>query len=93
MSERAIHEVEPKIIDRLALLSRQHQRTIEEEHKAILCDALLNKSSSESNPAFDAILETIPNVGNDSDVALIRGTSAATAFSRSRQRSLKTEGD
>ncbi len=72
MSERAIHEVAPKKLDGLTQLSGQHRRTIEEEHKAILREALLNESFSESKPAFEPFLSTIPNVGNDLDVARVQ---------------------
>ena len=67
MSKLTIEDIEPEILTKLTILAHQHQRTVEEEHKAILREALLKREDSQFKPSFSTFLASIPNVGTDSD--------------------------
>ena len=74
MAELTIRDIEPEIIDRLTQLAKQHQRSVEEEHKAILRGALLEDCTPDAKIEFEGFLASIPNVGNDDDFGRIQGT-------------------
>lgn len=67
MPELTIREIEPEILARLTMRAHEHRRSVEEEHRAILQEALLKRDDSEFQPSFTMFLATIPNVGTDTD--------------------------
>lgn len=67
MSKLTIQDIEPEILTKLTILAQQHQRSVEEEHRAILREALLKRDDSRFQPSFATFLASIPNVGIDSD--------------------------
>jgi plasmid stability protein len=73
MAELTIREIDPEIIDRLTQLAKQHQRSIEEEHRAILREALYREHPAEANAPFEAFLGLMPDVGHDDDFSRIQG--------------------
>lgn len=67
MHDLTIHEIEPEIVAKLAERARQHSRTVEEEHRRILRDALFNGAEIQPPATFESYLLTFPYVGEDSD--------------------------
>lgn len=74
MPELTIRNIEPEILARLVVRANEHQRSVEEEHRAILHEALLKCEASEFQPSFATFLASIPNVGTDTDFARAVGS-------------------
>lgn len=73
MAELTLRGIEATLVDRLKERAALHDRSIEEEHKAILCQALLGKDADASGVSFEAYLRTMPDVGADADFSRIEG--------------------
>lgn len=69
MPELTIRNIDPEILARLVVRANEHQRSVEEEHRAILHEALLKCEDLEFQPSFATFLASIPNVGTDTDFA------------------------
>ena len=72
MAELTIRGVEPEIVQQLTKLAEQHQRSVEEEHKAILRKALI-EANSQASMTFESFLASIPDVGCDMDFSRAQG--------------------
>ena len=73
MAELIVREVEPAILAKLQERAELHRRSVEDEHKAILRDALLGGGHTKSATTFEQYLRQMPDVGNDADFARIEG--------------------
>ena len=73
MSELLLKNVEPAILARLKERAEEHGRSVEDEHRAILQDALL-KDKEASTVTFEEYLRKMPDVGTDADFSRIEGT-------------------
>ena len=74
MAELTVREIEPAIIAKLKERAERHGRSVEEEHRAILRDTLLEDRGEMPTMTFEAYLRTMPNVGTDADFARIEGS-------------------
>lgn len=74
MAELIVREIEPEIVAKLQERAEAHARSVEEEHKAILRDALLGNNGSTPGVTFEQYLRTMPDVGTDADFARIKGS-------------------
>jgi plasmid stability protein len=74
MTELTVRQIEPEIVANLRLRAQQHGRTVEDEHRAILRDALLNGGSGTTASSFEQHLRAMPNVGEDADFSRIEGS-------------------
>lgn len=66
MPQLIVRQIEEKVVKKLKEAAGQHGISMEEEHRRILRDALLNKRNKRS---FKEALASIPNVGSDDDFA------------------------
>jgi plasmid stability protein len=73
MAELLVRDVEPAIVARLKQRADEHRRSIEEEHRAILRDALLEGDREVPTLTFEAYLRQMPDVGTDEDFSRIEG--------------------
>ena len=74
MAELKVREIEPAIIAKLKERAKMHGRSVEEEHRAILRDTLLEDRGEIPTMTFEAYLRTMPHVGTDADFARIEGS-------------------
>ncbi|ETW97010.1 MAG: hypothetical protein ETSY1_24335 [Candidatus Entotheonella factor] len=74
MAELTVREIEPAIVVKLQERANRHGRSLEEEHRAILREALLEKGSATPAMTFEAYLRTMPDVGTDADFSRIEGS-------------------
>jgi len=74
MAELLVRDVEPAIVARLKQRAAEHRRSIEEEHKAILRDVLLEGDREAPALPFEAYLRQMPDVGTDEDFSRIEGS-------------------
>ncbi len=74
MAELTIREVEPEVLAKLEERAQMHRRSVEEEHKAILREALLSGNGRSAQMSFEQYLRTMPNVGTDADFDRIEGS-------------------
>jgi antitoxin FitA len=74
MAELLVRDVEPAIVARLKQRAEEHRRSVEEEHRAILRDALLESHCAASPLTFEAYLRQMPDVGTDEDFSRIEGS-------------------
>ena len=74
MAELLVRDVEPAIVARLKERADQHRRSLEDEHRAILRDALLVGDQEPAPMSFEAYLRKMPDVGTDADFSRIEGS-------------------
>jgi len=74
MAELHVREVEPAIIDKLKERAEKHSRSVEDEHRAILRDALLVCEPDNSTMTFEEYLRKMPDAGTDADFSRIEGS-------------------
>lgn len=74
MAELIIRGVEPEVVSKLSERAKQHNRSVEEEHLAILREALLRGAPERPAVTFEQYLRAMPDVGKDTDFARIPGT-------------------
>jgi plasmid stability protein len=74
MPELVVQNVESAIVDRLRQRADLHRRSVEEEHRAILRDALLETSPETGATSFEVYLGQMPDVGTDADFSRIEGS-------------------
>ena len=74
MAELVVREVEPAIIAKLKERADKHRRSVEDEHRAILRDALLVGDQDTSTMTFEEYLRKMPDVGTDADFSRIEGS-------------------
>jgi plasmid stability protein len=71
MAELVVRDVEPVLVARLKQRADQHRRSVEDEHREILRDALL---ASDQETTFEAYLRKMPDVGTDADFSRVEGS-------------------
>lgn len=74
MAELIVRDVDPTIVARLKERADQHRRSVEDEHRAILRDALLAGEQGTPAITFEAYLRQMPDVGTDADFSRIEGS-------------------
>ena len=74
MTELIVREVEPELVAKLKERADEHCRSVEEEHRQILRDALLENKKVTPTSTFEAYLRMMPDVGTDGDFARIEGS-------------------
>lgn len=74
MAELTVREIEPVLVAKLKERAEEHRRTVEEEHRAILWEALLGNDKAMPDLTFEAYLRTMPDVGTDADFARSEGS-------------------
>ncbi len=74
MSELVVHDVEPAIVARLKQRADEHRRSVEDEHRTILRDALMAGDQEATAINFEAYLRKMPDVGTDADFSRIEGS-------------------
>ncbi len=74
MIELTVREIEPEIVVKLKERAERHCRSVEEEHRVILREALLGTKETAPRVTFEAYLRTMPDVGNDTDFARVEGS-------------------
>jgi len=74
MAELLVRDVEPAILARLKKRADEHCRSVEDEHRAILRDALLAGDQETPAMTFEAYLRKMPDVGTDADFSRIEGS-------------------
>ena len=74
MAELVVRNVETAIVARLQQRADMHRRSIEEEHRAILRDVLLESDQETPAMTFESYLRRMPNVGADADFSRIEGS-------------------
>lgn len=74
MAELIVREVEPAIIAKLKERAEMHSRSVEDEHRAILRDALLVGDQDTSTVTFEEYLRKMPDVGTDADFSRSEGS-------------------
>jgi plasmid stability protein len=65
MPQLLVRQIEEKVVKKLKERAGQHGVSMEEEHRRILRQALLE--SSKKKPSFKEFLLSMPNVGTDED--------------------------
>lgn len=78
MAELTIREVDPAVVAKLEERAEKHQRSVEEEHKAILRLALLGGSEQPPQVTFEEYLRIMPDVRTDEAFSRIQGQSATS---------------
>ncbi|ETX00701.1 MAG: hypothetical protein ETSY2_38605 [Candidatus Entotheonella gemina] len=73
MAELTVRDIEPEIVEKLQKRAERHGRSVEEEHRAILRDALVENRGETPTMTFEAYLRTMPDVGTDADFSRIEG--------------------
>lgn len=74
MAELVVRDVEPAIAARLKQRADEHRRSVEDEHRAILRDALLAGGPDAPAMTFEAYLRKMPDVGTDADFSTVEGS-------------------
>lgn len=74
MAELVVHDVEPALVAKLQQRADEHRRTIEDEHRSILRDALLPLNHESSAMTFEGYLRNMPEVGIDADFSRADGS-------------------
>jgi len=69
------------IVARLKERADEHRRSVEDEHRAILRDVLLEGDQETPTLTFEAYLRQMPDVGTDGDFSRIEGSIRAAADS------------
>ncbi|NLX97869.1 MAG: DNA-binding protein [Rhodopirellula sp.] len=73
MAELVVRDVEPALVARLKERADAHRRSVEDEHRAILRDALLAGEEEAAPIAFEGYLRKMPDAGTDADFSRIEG--------------------
>ena len=74
MAQLIIRQLEPEVVARLEERAGRKGRSAEEEHRAILREALLGAGAEVSEMSFEQYLGAMPDVGDDEDFARRHGT-------------------
>ena len=69
MAQLIVRKLEPEIVARLAERAGRKGRSTEEEHRAILREALLGAETESPEMSFEQYLRAMPDVGEDEDFA------------------------
>ena len=69
MAQLIVRELEPEVIARLEERAGRKGRSAEEEHRAILREALVGAEAEVSEMPFEQYLGAMPDVGDDEDFA------------------------
>lgn len=67
MAQLLVRQIEDKVVRKLKERAGKHGVSMEEEHRRILCEALLGKPGRKQS--FKEFLMSMPNVGKDEDFA------------------------
>ena len=73
MAQLLVRKLEPEVVARLKERAGRKGRSAEEEHRAILREALLGTEAESSKMSFEQYLRAMPDVGDDEDFARIEG--------------------
>lgn len=73
MAQLIVRKLEPEVVARLKERAGRKGRSAEEEHRAILREALLGTEAGSSELSFERYLSAMPDVGEDEDFARIEG--------------------
>ena len=65
MAQLIVRKLDPEIVAKLKERAGRRGRSAEEEHRAILREALMGQDASEPKLTFEEYLRTMPDVGND----------------------------
>ena len=76
MTRLLVRDLEPEVIKALKKRAAKHGRSAEAEHREILKQALLGTNKK----SFAKILETMPNVGKDSDFERVDDSEDGNVF-------------
>jgi plasmid stability protein len=74
MAELVLRQVEPAIIEKLKERADKHSRSVEDEHREILREALAVGDQDASTMTFEEYLRKMPDVGTDGDFSRIEGS-------------------
>jgi len=74
MAELVLRQVEPEIVEKLKERADKHSRSVEDEHREILREALSVGDQDASTMTFEEYLRTMPDVGTDADFSRIEGS-------------------
>ncbi|MFO7905700.1 MAG: FitA-like ribbon-helix-helix domain-containing protein [Planctomycetota bacterium] len=74
MAELVLRQVEPAIVEKLKERADKHRRSVEDEHREILREALLVGEEDASTMTFEEYLRKMPDVGTDEDFSRIEGS-------------------
>lgn len=72
MAQLIVRKLDPEVVARLKERAGRNGRSAEEEHRAILREALLG-TGADSQMSFEQYLSAMPDVGEDEDFARIEG--------------------
>ena len=75
MAELILREIDASVVDKLKQRAAEHDRTLDEEHKAILLEALFGSSEIGLSMSFENYLHAMPDVGEDEDFSRADDTS------------------
>ena len=78
MAQLIVGKLEPEVVARLEERASRKGRSAEEEHRAILREALLG-TEAESEMSFEQYLRVMPDVGDDEDFARIEASDARSS--------------
>ena len=73
MAQLIVRKLEPEVVARLKERARRKGRSAEEEHRAILREALLGTEAEASEMSFEQYLRAMPDLGDDEDFRRIEG--------------------
>ena len=74
MSELIVREIEPELVAKLKERANEHCRSVEDEHRQILRDALFENNAVTPASSFESYLQAMPDVGTDADFARVEGS-------------------
>lgn len=74
MAELVLRQVEPGIIEKLKERADKHRRSVQDEHREILREALSVGDQGASTMTFEEYLRKMPDVGTDADFSRIEGS-------------------
>lgn len=74
MAQLIVRKLEPELVARLEERAGRKGRSAEEEHRAILREALLGTEAESPEMSFEQYLRTMPDVGDDEDFEQRDGT-------------------
>ena len=74
MAQLIVRKLEPEVVARLEERAGRKGRSAEEEHRAILREALLGTGAGSSELSFEQYLGAMPDVGDDEDFQQRDGT-------------------
>ena len=74
MARLIVRNLEPEVVTRLEERAGRKGRSVEEEHRAILREALLGTEPKSPEMSFEQYLRAMPDVGDDEDFERRDGT-------------------